>query len=97
MPDPLEVKESPGGVTFSVRVVPRSSRNEVAGASGGVLRVKLTAPPVEGAANRALVLFLSEKLGVAKSNITILTGQTGRAKAIRIEGIDKKVLISILH
>jgi uncharacterized protein len=83
-------------VTFSVRVLPRSSRNEIVGESEGILRIKLTAPPVEGAANKALVEFLSGKLKVAKSRITILTGQTGRAKVISVTGLKKADISHLL-
>lgn len=92
----LSIKETPEGVTFSVRVLPRSSRNEVIGESEGILRIKLTAPPVEGAANKALVEFLSDKLKVAKSRITILTGQTGRAKVISVTGLKKADISHLL-
>ncbi|MHB8173347.1 MAG: DUF167 domain-containing protein, partial [Nitrospirota bacterium] len=66
----LSLKEGPGGITFQVRVLPRSSRNHVAGVSEGVLKIKLTAPPVEGAANGMLIAFLSEKLKIPKSKIS---------------------------
>jgi uncharacterized protein (TIGR00251 family) len=92
----FSIKETPEGVTFSVRVLPRSSRSEIAGVLEGVLRIKLTAPPVEGAANKALVEFFSGRLHIAKSKITILSGQTGRAKTIHIAGIDKEKLLSLL-
>ncbi|MGA2193008.1 MAG: DUF167 domain-containing protein [Nitrospirota bacterium] len=94
--EPINIKESPGGVSFFVRVLPRSSRNEIVGTSGGILKIKLTAPPVEGAANDALVKFLSEKLGVSKSRIAILAGQTGRSKTVSVSGIKKEDLSRIL-
>ena len=86
----LQIKETPDGVTFPVRVLPRSSRNEVAGEHDGALKVKLTAPPVEGAANKALVGFLSEKLKISKSNIEILSGHTGKNKLVKVSGLDLK-------
>jgi uncharacterized protein (TIGR00251 family) len=92
----LTIKETPEGVTFSVRVLPRSSRSEIIGEAEGVLRVKLTAPPVEGAANKALVELLSDKLKVAKSRITILTGQSGRAKVISVAGLTKADISHLL-
>ena len=85
----IEVKETADGVTFAVRVLPRSSRNEIVGEAEGVLKIKLTAPPVEGAANKALVEFLSGKLKVAKSRISIVTGQSGRSKVVAVEGLGK--------
>ena len=92
----INIKETPDGVTFSVRVLPRSSRNEIVGETEGVLKIKLTAPPVEGAANKALVEFLSGKLKVAKSRITILTGQSGRSKTVNVSGIGPDEIASLL-
>jgi len=85
----IDVKETADGITFAVRVLPRSSRNEIVGESEGVLKIKLTAPPVEGAANKALIEFLSGKLKVAKSRISIVTGQSGRSKVVAVEGLNK--------
>jgi hypothetical protein len=53
------IAESNGSVTFAVRVAPRSSRNQIVGVEGGTLKIKLTAPPVEGAANAALIEFIA--------------------------------------
>jgi len=92
----VEIKDNPGGVTFAVRVLPRSSRNEVVGESEGVLRIKLTSPPVDGAANKTLVQFLSDKLDVSKSRITIVTGQTGRSKVIAVSGVSKAEMLEKL-
>jgi hypothetical protein len=72
---------------LKVRVTPRSSRNQVVGWQEDVLRIKLTAPPVEGAANRACIEFLAELLGVSKSQITLVSGAASREKAFEIEGI----------
>jgi len=87
MADALPVKSVPGGVTFAVRVTPRSRKNEIVGADGEALRVKLNAPPVEGAANAALCEFLAQALGVRKSAVTLVAGQTSRRKVVRVEGV----------
>lgn len=71
-----------------LKVQPRSSRNQVTGVEAGELKVKLTAPPVEGEANRALVLYLAEKLGAARGTVRVLSGETGRHKAVLIEGLE---------
>jgi len=92
----IDVKENADGVTFAVRVLPRSSRNEIVGEAEGVLKIKLTAPPVEGAANKALIEFLSGKLKVAKSRISIVTGQSGRSKVVAVEGLNKADLLSLV-
>ena len=92
----FSIKETPEGIVFPVRVLPRSSRNEIAGVTGDALKVKLTAPPVEGAANKLLIEFLSEKLHVAKSRVEILSGQSGRNKLVKITGIEKEKVLSLL-
>jgi uncharacterized protein (TIGR00251 family) len=72
---------------FLIRVTPNASRNEIAGLTGGVLQVKIAAPPERGKANRELTTYLSRVLGVRKSAIAILRGENSRYKAIAIEGI----------
>jgi uncharacterized protein (TIGR00251 family) len=72
---------------IKVKVLPRSSRNAIVGRENGVYRVKMTDPPVEGRANRALVDFLSEKLGIAKSHIEITAGKTSRLKRVKVRGM----------
>ena len=69
---------------LNVRVLPRSSKNEAAAMPDGTLKVKLTAPPVEGAANAALIKLLSEHFKVAKSAIKIIKGAKGKNKTIEI-------------
>lgn len=76
------------GVRLTVKVQPRSNRNQVVGVEGDALKVKIAAPPVDGEANRALLAFLAEKLGVAKSRLRILSGESGRRKVIFIGGVD---------
>ena len=83
----LPVNSVPGGVTFVVRVTPRAHKNEIVGTDGEALRVKLNAPPVEGAANAALCAFLAEALGVRKSAVTLVVGQTSRIKVVRVQGV----------
>lgn len=83
----LKITEAGGGVTFAVRVVPRASRNEIAGIHGNALKVRLTAPPIEGRANEALIAFLAKRLGVRKSQVEIVAGATSRRKMIRVIGL----------
>jgi uncharacterized protein (TIGR00251 family) len=75
-----------GEVVFKVQVVPRSSRSEVAGEHNGALRVKIAAPPVDGAANEELVRVLAKTFDVSRSAVTIVSGQTGKVKQISIKG-----------
>lgn len=70
-----------------VRVLPRSSRTEIAGKEDGVYRIKLTAPPVDGKANKALISFLSKKTRLPKKNFHIVSGEHARNKTIRIETV----------
>jgi len=76
--------------TIVVQVQPKSSRNRVTGFEDGVLHVKIAAPPVKGKANQELLRFLSDILGVAKSNITIEKGLTSRRKVICISGMTRE-------
>ena len=80
-------RASAEGTRIAVRVQPRASRNEVAGLYGKELRIRLTAPPVDGAANGALIEFLAEKLRLARSEITLVSGQGGRSKVVLARGI----------
>ena len=82
--------------TLSVRVVPRSSKEGVAGFEGGVVRIRLNAPPVEGQANEALVRFLAKALGVPKSRIALVAGGKGRNKIVRVDGITREALLAAL-
>ena len=79
-----------------VRVLPRTSKNQIVGIDGGVFKVKLTAPPVEGKANKALVQFLAKKLGLPKRDIEIVSGEHSREKSIRINGLPVDEVIGIL-
>lgn len=84
----IDISEKDGALTFAVRVLPRASRCEIAGEADGALRVRISAPPVDGAANAELIRFLSKKLDVAKSNIAIVSGQNSRSKRVRVTGIE---------
>lgn len=75
------------GARIAVRVQPRASRDEVLGWRDGVLRVRVTAPPVEGAANVALVTLVAGALGVKPSAVRLLRGQTGRDKLVSVAGL----------
>ncbi len=85
--DELKITGTEGGVTFAVRVVPRASKDEIVGLHGDALKVRLTAPPVEGRANEALIAFLAQRLGVRKSQVEIMAGATSRRKMIRVIGV----------
>ena len=77
-----------GSVRFKVRVQPRSARNRVAGIYGDALKVLVSAPPVEGAANAAAVEVLATWLGVPRKAVEIVRGQTGRDKVVEVTSGD---------
>ncbi len=86
----LAIQEKDGSLTFPVRVVPKAKKNEIAGLEGGVLKVRIAAPPVSGKANEALVKFLAQALGVRKRQVEIVRGQRARDKTIRVRGLSEK-------
>jgi uncharacterized protein len=88
----LRVNESNGKVRFSVRVQPRASRSEVVGIYGDALRIRLAAPPVDGAANAELVDFLAEIFAVARRSVKILAGESSRSKIVEVEGITERAV-----
>lgn len=79
---------------FTVRLQPRASRNEIAGLQGVALKVRVTAPPVDGLANDALVELLSKALETSRRNVCIVSGQSSRTKVVEISGAD---LESVQH
>lgn len=84
----ITVTERGGAARFGVRVQPRASRSEIVGEHGGALRVRLSAPPVDGAANEALVALLAEALGVPRRAVRVLSGHASRGKTVEVEGVD---------
>jgi uncharacterized protein (TIGR00251 family) len=87
------ITEVNGGVTFAVRVVPRSSRNQIVGVEGGALKIKLTAPPVEGAANAELIEFVAKWLDVRRSAVSIVSGDKARNKLVRVSGVTREQVL----
>jgi uncharacterized protein (TIGR00251 family) len=78
---------SPGGVRLAIKLQPRASKNEIGTTLGGELKIKVTAPPVDAAANQALLDLLAEKLGCPRSAVQIIRGLTSRHKTIWINGL----------
>jgi uncharacterized protein len=83
----MKIDERPEGVRIAVRVQPRASRTEFAGIHGDALRIRLTSPPVDGAANEALVTFLTEHFALPRHAITIISGAHSRSKVVEIAGL----------
>jgi len=81
------VRDTALGAQFALRVQPRASRNAVVGLMGDAVKLALTAPPVDGKANAAVVEYLAELLRVSKSSVTIVSGETGRNKLIAVRGV----------
>ena len=84
----LDLRTSGALLTLRVRVRPRASKDALGGEREGALVVRLTAPPVEGAANEALARFLGKTLGVAPSAVRVVSGATGRNKVVSVAGLD---------
>ena len=80
-------QDHPEGVVIKVKVQPRASRNRIAGVLGDTLKVTLTAPPVDGAANAACIDFFSTLLQIPKHRIEIMSGHTGRTKLLKLYNV----------
>ena len=83
----LNIRETDAGLTIRLHVQPRAKRTEVAGIHNGALKVKVTAPPVDDAANKAILEFLSDFLDLPKANLHIIAGDKSRDKMLRIKGL----------
>ena len=95
MPSALCV-ETADGVVIAVRVIPRAGKHEIAGIRGGALLVRLAAPPVEGAANDALIAFLAGRLRVPRRALRIVSGEHGRQKRVAIDGVTPDQVIALI-
>jgi uncharacterized protein (TIGR00251 family) len=81
------ITSSPSGTRLFIRAQPRASHDEIAGVAGNAIRVRLKAPPVDGAANDALLRFLASRLEVGRSALTLVSGHTGRTKIVAVQGL----------
>jgi uncharacterized protein (TIGR00251 family) len=88
----IPVNESAKGITFAVKVHPRAHKNAITGIVGDALKLALTAPPVEGRANQAVIEFFAELFAIPRSSVTIASGETSRNKMVRIAGLSKQVV-----
>ena len=89
----IKLTEGPDGLTFSIRVQPRAAKNEITGEHDGALRLRLTAPPVEGAANKLCQSLLADWLGVPRSQVTIIAGEKSRNKVVRVAGVTRAAAV----
>lgn len=93
MSAPSWLRESADGVTLSVVVQPRASRTGAAGEHAGLLRIRLAAPPVDGAANDELVGWLAKTLRVRRNDVLLRTGTTSRRKIVEVRGVTAKQVL----
>ena len=97
----INIQETETAVTFAVKVHPRAKKNAITGELGDALKVSLTALPIDGKANRACIEFFAKLLKVPRSSVTIVSGQRGRGKVIRVTGLSmeeiRKRLGTSLH
>ncbi len=80
----LDVKTTADGITFKIRVQPKSSRNQIVGLYGDALKIKITAAPVDGAANKMCIRFLAKRLGLSGNRLEIISGRNSRTKHVMI-------------
>lgn len=83
----IPVHENSAGVTFAIKVHPRARKNAITGEVGDVLKVSLTAPPIDGRANDGCIEFFANLLKVPRSSVTIAAGRSSRSKVIRVVGL----------
>lgn len=88
----LDLRVTAHGVRVPIRVAPRASRDAIVGVHDGALKVALTAPPVEGAANDALVRLLAKALGVPKGAVRLVQGERSRDKVLEIVGVEESAV-----
>ncbi|TSK06230.1 MULTISPECIES: DUF167 domain-containing protein [Geomonas] len=91
----VRVTRTPEGLLFTVHVQPRASRSEICGPKEGELRVRLTSPPVDDAANKQCVELIAKSLGIAKSKVSIKSGAKSRHKVVRVQGVEQDDLLPL--
>ena len=89
--------DTPSGAVLSLRIIPRAHKNAIQGEHGEALKIRLCAPPVDGAANAALVEFLSDHFSLPRARIQLLSGATSRNKRVLLAGCSSSSIRSILN
>jgi hypothetical protein len=89
---PPYVSESKGSAVIDVFVQPRAAKNAIVGVHGPALKLKVTAPPVEGKANRATEALIAETLGIAPSSVRVIAGESSRQKRVAISGMGAEMV-----
>ena len=90
------VEPEAGGVRLTLHVQPKASHTGLAGLHGDAIKVRVAAPPVDGAANAELVRFLAELLGVARAAVEIVSGESGRRKVVTVRGVGLEAARQVL-
>ena len=90
------IKQTSGGITFSVKVHPRAKKNAITGTVGDALKLSLTSPPLDGRANDACIEFFAKLFRVSRSSVTIAAGEKNRTKVIRVAGITEAAAQQVL-
>lgn len=93
---PCLQQRADGSILLTLYVQPRASRNELAGLHGDAMKLRLTTPPVDGKANKAVVAFLAKLLKIPKSSVQIISGLQSRSKRIALTGITEQQVRSVL-
>ncbi|HNX93431.1 MAG TPA: DUF167 domain-containing protein [Syntrophomonas sp.] len=93
----LSIEKTATGVAFKAKIVPGSSKTAFAGILDGMLKVKVSAAPEKGKANKCLIDFLAKKLGLKKKDISIISGATNPVKQLQIDGISMEMFISKMN
>jgi uncharacterized protein len=93
----LRVTQTPDGVVFNIHVQPRASRCAILPPKDGELRLRLTSPPVEDAANKQCVELIAKALGIAKSRVSIRSGAKSRHKVVAVQGVDGASLAAVFN
>jgi uncharacterized protein (TIGR00251 family) len=92
----MEIATSPGGVTFYVQVQPRARRDAIEGEHADALKIRLTAPPMDDRANKALVQLLAERLNVPRAAVRIVAGEKSRRKRVVVAGVRREQVLELL-
>ncbi|HEY3769816.1 MAG TPA: DUF167 domain-containing protein [Candidatus Angelobacter sp.] len=88
----MVLNETARGITFAIKVHPRAHKNAITGLVGDALKLALTAPPVEGKANQAVIEFFADLFAIPRSSVTIASGETSRNKVVRISGMSRQMV-----
>jgi uncharacterized protein (TIGR00251 family) len=88
----IPVQETTKGTTFAVKVHPRARKNAITGTVGYAVKLALTAPPVDGKANQAVIEFFADLFDIPRSSVTIASGESSRNKVVRVAGLNKRTV-----